>query len=143
LNKATLGGYRHLLRKARPETGTPDDGNAALAELRTILDVTLGQHWNGELLEPTLGRILVLATAAGDGLKMDPRSESLWPTRLDVDAGSSSSRKDAWMFLGEKLCNEPATTALSLVRIIHATAHLATSSGSSLKNVAATSLTAD
>lgn len=143
MNKATLGGYRHLLRKVRPGTGTPDDGNAALAELRTILDVTLGQHWSGDLLEPTLGRILVLVTAAGDGLKMDPRGESLWPTRFDVAAGSSSSRKDAWMFLGEKLRNEPATTALSLVRIIHATAHLATSSGSSLRNVAAASLTAN
>lgn len=140
MNKATLGGYRHLLRKARPDTGTIHDGHAALTELQGILAVELAQASSSNQFEPLLGRVIVLVTAIGDGLKLDPASESLWTTRFDIDAGSSANVSEAWRLVGEKLSNEPATTSLSLVRILHAVAHLATTPGTSFRSVATRAL---
>lgn len=136
--KATLGGYRHLVRK--------DDaaGSDAARRLKAILTDTLPEAFKTpeqkDVLN-TLAHALRNLTVLADRRYGKDAQETLWAIRLDgplhTEPGETA---DAWKLHGSKVAAEPLDTPLSLVRVINVIAHLGECRGLTLADIAAHSL---
>jgi len=154
--KATLGGYRHLVRKSGISS---DDAGTRLKE---ILTVDFPEAFNAfqptnvedeETTEATdlhqlhskavsaLTEALRVLTEHADRNYSKDAQDTLWSVRLDhslhPDPGTTS---DIWDLLKDKVAVEPLDSPYSLVRVINVITHLAACQELTLSDLAERSL---
>lgn len=158
--KATLGGYRHLVRKQE------NQANDSAAKLKEVLTLALPQAFDTyledheviaqpeeeqaveegaserpEVLLHQLGAALKALVLVADHKYDEQSKDSLWPVRMDrpinPDPGSLS---DIWSLLGSKVAQENLDSDLSLVRVLNVIIHLGACCGWSLNEIAEHSL---
>lgn len=143
--KATLGGYRHLIRNT---SSTRADQTAQLKEILTRqLPQAISSHpvqsasTGEDHIADTLASALYTLTSVADRRYGKDAHETLWTIRLDTPmAEKPGDTAETWKNLQEKVEAETLDNPLSLVRIVNAITHLGASRGLTLAGIATLSL---